>query len=56
MNMIVLWTLYMHVALRQLQSEGFPIKEEDVARLSPLVFEHVNLLGRPVSNEACVTS
>jgi TnpA family transposase len=46
-NVIVLWnTLYMNAALEQLQSEGFPIKAEDVARLSPLVFEHINLLGR----------
>jgi TnpA family transposase len=46
-NVIVLWnTLYMNAALEQLQSEGFPIKAEDVARLSPLVFDHINLLGR----------
>jgi len=46
-NVIVLWnTLYINAALEQLQSEGFPIKAEDVARLSPLVFEHINLLGR----------
>jgi|RhiMethySRZTD1v2_1073278.scaffolds.fasta_scaffold862612_2 hypothetical protein len=24
----------------------YPIQPEDVARLSPLVFEHINLLGR----------
>lgn len=46
-NVIVLWnTLYMNAALEQLQIEGFPIKAEDVARLSPLVFDHINLLGR----------
>jgi hypothetical protein len=46
-NIIVLWnTLYMDAALHQLQGEGFLIKEEDAARLSPLVFEHINLLGR----------
>ena len=46
-NVIVLWnTLYMNAALEQLQNEGFPIKAEDIARLSPLVFDHINLLGR----------
>ncbi len=46
-NIIVLWnTIYMDAALEQLQKEGHPIQPEDVARLSPLGFEHVNLLGR----------
>ena len=46
-NMIILWnTLYIDAALQQLRTEGFPVKPEDVARLSPLVFDHINLLGR----------
>ena len=46
-SVIVLWkTLYMNAALEQLQGEEFLIKAEDVARLSPLVFDHINLLGR----------
>jgi TnpA family transposase len=46
-NIIVLWnTIYIDAALEQLRREGYPIKDEDVARLSPLVFEHINLLGR----------
>jgi len=46
-NMIVLWnTLYINAALEQLAREGHHVKSEDVARLSPLVFEHINLLGR----------
>jgi TnpA family transposase len=46
-NIIVLWnTIYMDAALEKLQKEGHPIQPEDVARLSPLGFEHVNLLGR----------
>lgn len=46
-NIIILWnTLYMEAALQQLRVEGFAVKTEDVARLSPLVFEHINLLGR----------
>ena len=36
----------MNAALEQLQSERFPINVDDVARLSPLVFDHINLLGR----------
>jgi TnpA family transposase len=46
-NIIILWnTLYINAALEQLRVEGFPGREEDVARLSPLIFEHINLLGR----------
>ncbi len=46
-NVIVLWnTIYMDAALNQLRAEGFNVREEDVARLSPLGFEHINMLGR----------
>jgi TnpA family transposase len=46
-NIIVLWnTLYIAAALQHLAAEGFPIQPEDVARLSPLIFDHINLLGR----------
>src|SRR5450759_817121 len=46
-NIIILWnTLYINAALDQLAGEGYSIQPEDVARLSPLVFEHINLLGR----------
>ena len=46
-NMIALWnTLYINAALEQLAREGHHFTSEDVARLSPLVFEHINLLGR----------
>jgi len=45
-NIIVLWnTIYIDAALQQLRSEGFTVKAEDLARLSPLVFNHINLLG-----------
>ena len=33
-------------ALNQLRAEGFDVREEDVACLSPLGFEHINILGR----------
>jgi Tn3 transposase DDE domain len=46
-NVIVLWnTIYMNAVLKQLRREGHPVREEDVARLSPLIYEHINLLGR----------
>ena len=36
----------MDAALDQLRAEGFDVRDEDVARLSPLGHEHVNMLGR----------
>jgi len=48
LNIIVLWnTIYMDAALTQLREEGYPVKEEDVKRLSPFVHEkHIHLQGR----------
>lgn len=46
-NMIALWnTTYIERALVRLRASGYPVREEDVARLSPLVSEHINMLGR----------
>ena len=46
-NVIVRWnTIYMDAALNQLRAEGFDMRAEDVARLSPLGFDHINMLGR----------
>jgi TnpA family transposase len=46
-NMIVLWnTIYIEAALEQLRKEGSPIRDEDATRLSPLIYDHINLLGR----------
>jgi TnpA family transposase len=46
-NVIVLWnTIYMEAALDQLRKEGHEVRKEDVARLSPLVHDHINMLGR----------
>ncbi len=36
----------MRIGYARISTEGFPIEPEDVARLSPLVFDHINLLGR----------
>jgi TnpA family transposase len=46
-NIIALWnTIYMDAALQQLRKEGVPTSAEDISRLSPLLFDHINLLGR----------
>ncbi|MGA8052391.1 MAG: Tn3 family transposase, partial [Burkholderiales bacterium] len=46
-NIIALWnTLYMDAVLDQLRREGFPVRPEDEARLSPFGHEHINMLGR----------
>jgi Tn3 transposase DDE domain len=36
----------MDAALNQIRSQGFEVKPEDVARLSPLSDEQFNVLGR----------
>jgi TnpA family transposase len=47
LNIVVLWnTLYMNATLTQLRREGYVVRDEDVARLSPLIYEHINMLGR----------
>lgn len=45
--MIVLWnTLYMDAVLDQLRREGYPVRPEDEARLSPFGHEYINMMGR----------
>jgi len=40
--MIVLWnTIYMDAALKQLKAEGYLVRSEDVARLTPLRWSHI---------------
>jgi TnpA family transposase len=46
-NLVVLWnTIYMDAALDRLRADGYDVRAEDVARLSPLGFKHINMLGR----------
>jgi TnpA family transposase len=46
-NMIVLWnTVYIEPALTRLRADGYAMQDEDVARLSPLLSERINVLGR----------
>jgi hypothetical protein len=45
--MNVLWnTLCMTAAVERLKQPGYPVLEEDIARLSPRIYEHINMLGR----------
>ncbi|MEU0186281.1 Tn3 family transposase [Streptomyces sp. NPDC006207] len=47
LNALVLFnTRYMDAAVTQLSADGFDVRDEDVARLSPFVRHHVNMLGR----------
>lgn len=46
-NAITLWnTRYLDAAVTQVRADGYPVKDEDVARLSPLGFAHLNELGK----------
>ena len=46
-NAVVLWnTRYMDAALSRARASGASVKPEDVERLSPLLLDHVNVLGR----------
>jgi hypothetical protein len=38
--------IYMEAVLEQFRKEGYPVNEEDKARLSPLIHEHINTQGR----------
>lgn len=46
-NIIVLWnTIYMDAILQQLRKEGYPVRDEDAARLSPTTHKHINMMGK----------
>ncbi|MGH3755631.1 MAG: transposase [Pseudonocardiaceae bacterium] len=46
LNCVTLWnTVYMDAALTQLRAQGYPVLDEDVARLSAYVQAHINVLG-----------
>jgi hypothetical protein len=46
-NMVTLWnTRYLDAALCQLRAGGQTVRDEDVARLSPLGYDHTNFHGR----------
>jgi len=46
-NAIVLWnTRYMGVVLDELRRTGHLVLEADVARLTPLLHDHIHMLGK----------
>ncbi|CAO5235068.1 Tn3 family transposase [Frankia sp. AgKG'84/4] len=46
-NACILWnTVYTTRALDQIRAEGHPVATADIARLSPLGFDHLRMLGR----------
>jgi hypothetical protein len=47
LNCVVLWnTVYIDAALRQLRAQGYPVRDEDVTRLSPFMRKHINVTGK----------
>ena len=47
LNAIVLWNAtYIGAAVERIRAEGVGVDPRDIARLSPLVHKHINLLGR----------
>jgi hypothetical protein len=47
LNAVVLWnTKYLDHALTTLRRQGYPVHDEDVVRLAPFGFAHLNFLGR----------
>ncbi|MEV0405330.1 Tn3 family transposase [Actinoallomurus sp. NPDC050550] len=46
LNCVVLWTtVYLDAAVRQLKAHGYPVRDEDMARLSPFVRKHLGVHG-----------
>jgi TnpA family transposase len=46
-NAIVIWnTIYIHKAEQQLKENGTLVKDTDIARISPLMNKHINILGK----------
>ncbi|MGH3172778.1 MAG: Tn3 family transposase, partial [Streptosporangiaceae bacterium] len=46
LNCVVLWTtVYLDAAVRQLKAQGYPVREEDMTRLSPFVSRHLGVHG-----------
>ena len=46
LNCVVLWTtVYLDATVRQLRAQGYPVLDEDMARLSPFVSRHLGVHG-----------
>ena len=47
LNAVVHWNaIYMQEAIRQVKSDGMDVSNDDIAHLSPLIWRHLNFLGR----------
>ena len=46
-NAIIYWNaLYLEKVLEQMKTEGYDCSEELICKLSPLLFEHINFVGK----------
>lgn len=46
-NIIIVWnTIYIQQIIQQLKDEGIHVNDEDLKRISPAPFEHINRLGK----------
>ena len=46
-NIVLVWnTIYIQQIIKQLRDEGSHIDEDDLRRISPAPFEHINRLGK----------
>ncbi len=46
LNCVTLWTtVYLDAALGRLRADGYPLRDEDVARLSAYMRKHLNVDG-----------
>jgi hypothetical protein len=46
-NTVVTWnTIYMAAVIERLRAEGKTVNDEDIARLSPARYEHLNPYGK----------
>lgn len=46
-NAVIYWnTLYLEKVLDQMELEGYECSEEMISKLSPLLFEHINFVGK----------
>jgi hypothetical protein len=47
LNTVVHWNaIYMQEAIQQLRRDGMDVRDEDLSHLSPLIWRHLNFLGR----------
>jgi len=47
LNAVVHWNaIYMQEAIRQVRSDSMDVSNDDIAHLSPLIWRHLNFLGR----------